>query len=632
MTPAATAAPPRRSRPPARATRLAGLAAALALAAGGCGRAPSGSTTGDPAVGPTKGDPWKAAAARLKKDTDLAGCKSALTVLGADAGPEDGKKPLALTDEALAALTAVVPLSADDAKEIRGAAFTDYDAVYLTDCFYLRDAANSLALAGLPPQRRAELAFDWVCRQVYLHPWVVRQGANSFATTALPPTAVLRRGFGSGLERMYVFLALLQQLDLDACLVGGPGGGRSTVPFTLAGAGQVPDTPAAREAVAARAPRGPFWAVGVLVGSDVRLFDPWRGRPFPMTLAQLRADPGAARAWFEDKANASGATVEDAKKATAFLAVPVSSLAPRMAALDAHLRRELGLRASFDPVALRAAFPDPKPAFWNAPDDPFAYGRAGRSYLPAEMGGSDRTEQSPMRLYESSLREQIPTAAVVSDPNLDRRLADLPPAARLRLDVLVRGSLGVAFVEPPNPRERIQRGQFHDAARDAVAKQEAFALGRERLRANKDAARNIDGWIEEARARYEDVTRAQTLTLNKAAEAEALQAVEKHWRTAGAQFLVDRATAEVGQAEASLLLALCNHELAERLQVRLERASSAEAGRLRPDARAAWEKAKSAWETYDQSSSAHAGFPGRAAHAKGLEARAVAMAAADAEK
>jgi hypothetical protein len=30
--------------------------------------------------------------------------------------------------------------------------------------------------------------------------------------------------------------------------------------------------------------------------------------------------------------------------------------------------------------------------------------------------------------------------------------------------------LGVSFVEPPNPRERVQRGRFQDAARELVTR------------------------------------------------------------------------------------------------------------------------------------------------------------------
>src|SRR5262249_43332740 len=148
---------------------------------------------------------------------------------------------------------------------------------------YLRDAAKSLNLTGLPPEKQAEYAFAWVCRQVYLHPWLRALGGNTFEPTALPPTAVLRRGFGSGLERMYVFLALLQHLGLDGCRVGPPDAAKIHV--------RLSEAEVKYPTVGLPVPRGPFWAVGVRVGNDVRLFDPWRSEPFPVTLNQLKANP-----------------------------------------------------------------------------------------------------------------------------------------------------------------------------------------------------------------------------------------------------------------------------------------------------------------------------------------------------
>jgi hypothetical protein len=596
-------------------------AAAVTVPGGGCGKAPgpAENKSTDP-VAEEKKEPWKVAAGRLKRETDLAACKAALLGLRVDTGTGDQKLP-ALSDEALAALAAVVPLSDADRDEIRGGPFSDHDAAYLADCFYLRDAARSLALTGLPLDRRADLAFAWVCRQVYIHPWLRRLGPQSFASTALPPTAVLRRGFGSGLERMYVFLALLQQLELDGCLVGPPAPG----PSTVTSLNTPVDTREALVALTASAPRGPFWAVGVRIGADVRLYDPWRGVPFPVTLNQLRSNPDAAKTWFEDKANASGATLEDAKKATVFLAVPVNSLSARMAAFESHLKGDLGAKVALDPKAVRAAFPDPKPAVWNPPQDAFAYGRTSRSYLPAELGGTD-TRPGRERLFEQSRFDQLPPE-VFKTPEA---LLDSPSAAE-RLRITAATGLGTFFVDPPNPRERIQRGQYQEAARDLVAKQEFFANGLERLRVNKDADQQIADWVTEAKRLYGEVNRAN---FNKDTEAEAVarQEVENHWKTAGAQFLIDRASADVGQAEASFLLALCKHEQAERLQTRLDRATGTEAERLKPDVAEAWKTALSLWRTYEQHASAHAGFPGRAEHGKALAARAAKLAEAVAKK
>jgi hypothetical protein len=618
MTPAPTPPDARPFRRAAAALPLAAALLAAALPGGGCSK-PVGTHASNDSTAP-RGDPWKAAAARLKKDTDFAACKQALANLNSDVSRQGGEKLPAITPEQLAALGAAVPLSPADREEIGGPVFSAHDPAYVADCLYLRDAARALDLAGLAPGEQADLAFAWVCRQVYLHPWP-RNVGTYFEPTALPPTAVLRRGFGSGIERMYVFLALLQQLGLDGCLVGGP-----DAAGVQSRQGPPIDYPTLPKL---RVPRGPFWAAGARVGGDVRLFDPFRGKPFPVTLGQLRANPDAAKGWFEDRTNFSGATLDDAKKATAFLAVPVNALSPRMALLQAKLGPELGAKFAFDLKALeamRAAFPDPKPAFWNPPADEFAYGRAARSYLPPEQGGGDRSPKDAARLYEMSLTAQIPASAF-------RVTEDLAPAAAQKLATGAIERLAVSFIEPPNPRERIQRGQFQDAAVDLVAKQEAFAAGLERLR-TADAgqqAEEIRAWAARTNQLYDDLTRAESVSKDPQAAADAAAQLNQQWKQRPAQLVVDKLSAEVGRAEAAYLLALCKHEQAERLQVRLGRAGGSDA-RVKADALDAWRTALNAWRTYEQLATAHAGFPGRADHARKLREEAAKFAEADAKK
>lgn len=585
--------------------------AALALSVVSCSKPPLPVDDKDGTAGP-KVEPWKAAPVKLRKETDPIATKAALAVLSGENLP-------ATSDESLAAIGKLIPLSDADRAELRPATFTNLDAAYLADCFYLRDAARSLALTGLPPERQADLAFAWVCRQVYLQPWP-RAFGNGFVPTVLPPTTVLRRGFGSGIERMYVFLALLQQLDLDPCLIGGPDAGdtRPTAIDSQSRGGPALAYPFIPDL---RVQRGPFWACGVRVGSDVRLYDPWRGTAFLVTLNQLKANPEAQKGWFEAKENISAATVDDAKRATAFLAVPVNALSARMALFEQNLKGELGVNCAFDLKELeakRAAFPDPKPAFWNPPADEFAYGRALRSYLPTDQGGTDPGPPGA-RLQDDNHRNQIPPSAFQTPEGL-KEIAFIH--VRLRAGFALVG----AFIEPPNPRERIQRGQFQDAAKDIVDKQDLFANGLERLRLTRDADQQIREWIAADNQLYTDLSRAESITKSKDAVAAAQVAIDAHERQEAAQLLVDQLSAKVGRAEASLLLALCKHEQAERLQVRLERAPPAEQARLKAEATSAWKTASAAWGTYEQTSSAHAGFPGRTEHARGLAKRAEVLA------
>jgi len=604
-------------------TSVAALSLCVAFLAG-CKKQPP-LTPADPRrLGQVPGKPWESAGKRLKADTDLAACKAALNGLNSElSNVADTPKPASLSPEAEAALTALVSLNAADRDEIRPSTFSAYDSAYLAECLYLRDAARSLLDLSSPtarpkdsaddPVARADLAFAWVCRQVYLNPWLIPVPGDPRRTmaTILPPMSVLRRGYGSGLERMYVFLALLQQMDLDGCLIGPPGA--KDVP-----AGDVAKSEDGKT-VLTGTPRGPFWAVGVRIGADVRLYDPWRGTAFPATLNQLKANPDAHKAWFEDKANVSGITAANVKQATVYLAVPVNALAPRMLALEDQLKADIGVNVSLNAAKLQADFPDPKPAFWNPPNDQFAYGRTARMFLPVDQGGTDPAERGPSRLFEANMRAQVPPG-VLQVPD---KLWEIPEAVeRLRLEVA--GTYALAFFEPPMPRERLQRGQFQAAASDLVLKQDRFAAGLARLRNSGDNLKELSEWIVQARNLY---TRMGLALADRDPEAKqaAAFAVENHWRTNGAivQAVVDRASSEVGLAEATMLLALCKHEQAERAQSRLERAPG---DGPRQSAVAAWEVALGQWRTYAEIAAAHAGFPGRAAHITALTERAEKLA------
>src|SRR5262249_27731506 len=122
MTPAANPPDPSRPRLLAGLSLAALLAASVAVAfsCGGCSKPPPPVQESTDTV---KGDPWKAAAVRLKKETDLVATKTALSALTADVSLQEGQKLPALSDEGFAALAALVPLSPADREEIRGAAF-----------------------------------------------------------------------------------------------------------------------------------------------------------------------------------------------------------------------------------------------------------------------------------------------------------------------------------------------------------------------------------------------------------------------------------------------------------------------------------------------------------------------------
>ena len=604
------------------------LASSLVLLSG-CGKPPV-VPIDDLKSGSKKTDPWDAVATRLRKDTDLAACKSALGQLNSDLSERtDIPAPAAISDDAAKALRTLVPLSNDDFSEIRPASYSSLDPAYLSDCFYLRDAARSLDPSGLPPVEVARLGFAWVCRQLHIQPWEL-QGTGYIP--AVPPTFALRRGHGSGLERAYVFLALLQQMGLDACLIGPPDAMKKPT------ANPVVDKDGQPISVVQK---GPFWAVGVRVGSEIALFEPWRGEPFPGpdgkgigTLAQVKANPNQLKAWLENKPAPWDVTADDLKNGSVFLTVPLSSLSPRMAMLEQKIREETSVRLAMDPIALRDRFTAAAPngpglsdvRFWNLGGDRFTYCRSLIAFLPLEEGGLDRAEPS-QRLHAQYLQSLLP-----------RSLVDIPrtlkPAAIERLGASILNIYANSFFVPPSPRERIQRGQFQDAARDLTQKLLIFGRGLERLRQLDPA--EVNDWCEGANAAYENLNAKRypdplQRTPQPDGDPEVLKAkeeIENYWRSrdAVARLLIDRSMAGIGRSEAAFLLALAKHEEAERQQVRVELLGG-DADRAREPATEAWREANNAWDSFlEQNSSASSTV--RTEHAKKLAARAKAFAAA----
>lgn len=594
------------------------------IALAGCGKSNSTATAenpGDaaPAVQPAA-DPWKEAATSLRRENSKAECKTTLTRLNLALGEQpDREKPSEVTPEAMKNLASVVPLSEMDRHEIASASFTPLDGPYLAECFYLRDAARSLDAAGLPPAQQATLAFEWVCRQVYLNPWALKLEQNRIAT-ALTPSQVLPRGYGSGLERAYVFLGLLQQLGLDGCFIGPPDSSDKFATFFPLGADGKP---------LPGFPRGPFWAVGVLVGKDILLFDPWRGEAFPGTegkgtgtLAQIRANPEQLRSWFDDKTHPWLVTPAEVKAATIYLARPVSSWAPRLAMLESKCTGDVSVKLFTEPSALLARFTEAAKAanatvaFWNPERDRFSYNHTLAANLPKDDGGWDDAPNSMYQVWGMAVREQIPPIDFRRTPEL----AGAETGLVSRLEDIARNALYVIFLTPPTARERLQRGQFQEAARMLVEKQDLFRRGIELV--NSDRSR-VKPWIEKMNKHY---VAFETARLNRTPTDEARDLIEQGLRSdPSGQQLVDALTAEYGVAEATFQLAICKNELAERAQARFEQATT-NRDRLHDDAKRAWAVARDSWDSYDFRGRIQANMPGRAEYVKTMSERAKTMA------
>ncbi|HXD86413.1 MAG TPA: hypothetical protein VN641_07955 [Urbifossiella sp.] len=578
--------------------RSALFAAALsALALTGCGK-PATTDKAATAAEVSKTDPWEQVARQLRRDNDLAACKVALGQLNNDLA-ERTDVPVAapISDSAAKSLQAIVPLSKDDLAEVRAGSYSGLDSVYLADCFYLRDSAQSLDASALPPAEQARLAFAWTCRQLVLEPWT----SGGLVIPAIPTTYALQRGSGSGLERAYVFLALLQQMGIDGCLIGPPGSDAKTT-ATIGADGK----PLANQ-------NGPFWAVGARIGKDILLFEPWRGEPFPGPagkgigiLAQIKSDPNQLKAWIDDKSDPWKVALDDVKQATVVLAVPLSSLSPRMALLEQKIRGETGVRLAMAPAELQARFASAAPdgpglanvKFWNPPTDRSTYTRVLSTFLPPEEGGRDVDDptQQILNMYRSSL---LPT-------NMPRLPEGLHPSAVQRIALAIVNQYVAAFFTAPSPRERIQRGQFQDAARDLTNKRQEFGRGQERLQ--KVDLGELAAWTKAAAEVYDNLEASRypnkgQLTPQPDSDPEVANAralVDEFWRKQGgtARLILDRSAAAVSFGEASYLLALVKHEQAERKQERAEYAGSGESQRAREAAADAWREAINAWSAF----------------------------------
>src|SRR5262249_6067607 len=151
----------------------------------------------------------------------------------------------------------------DELEDVRGSRFTKLDGHHLELCYLLRDAAYALQTQGRPPLEQAERCFQWVVRQVAL------REREKGEKDLLPPSFVLRIGQGSAHERALLFLAVLDQLGLDGCMI------------------------------ALRGDPARYWLPGVFVKekdrSEIYLFDTRLGMPLPgpggkgiATLSQVR--------------------------------------------------------------------------------------------------------------------------------------------------------------------------------------------------------------------------------------------------------------------------------------------------------------------------------------------------------
>lgn len=572
------------------------------------GRTPEGTRPTGP-TGPTQVNQLDAARTALTRGTDLAACRSALQQINAYLAREPRDRPPPLGTDQAARLEKLFGLDKGARAEIAEAGFTRLDAYHLDRCFLMRDAAHSLAVRGVrgrsgrplrpTPVEQASAAFAWVVRQVRQQE---RPGGS------VPPAFVLRRGWGTALERALIFLALLEQVGdegaaaVRGCLVSCPG-----------------------KDGAAR-----LWACGVLVGErpDVYLFDPRLGLPLPgpggrgvATLAEVCGNPAVLGQLNLDDKHRYDVTPEQARKAELILVCPLSALAPRMRVLQDQLlppvvRVRLAREPEKDLAALKAAA-----------DAPGVKGvtvsvRKGvatllRSFLPSEEGGTDKGLRYARFNLDLAPWEALP-AVIRDNPRLG---ASSTQGQRLR--ELFVGSFIDAVMKPGKARDLVLRGRFAKATPE-LSMDLSVARDEQKLRLPTEGLEQaVQQWAMRAQGAYAAHLRARG---SPEALAEASGRVAELWApNQPVPALLITAVARQRAAGLTYQLGLCMHEQAKRGQARLDLAARAggeppsEADRT--SAREAWEDARNWWKRFGE----EYGSRPEAAAARRLRGEAEAM-------
>ena len=509
----------------------------------------------------------------FRRSTDLAACRGALQQLNADLARRPHLKPPALGDQEQRFLREQLQCTDDEIDEIASNSFTLLDGHYLEQCFLLRDAAQALP-AG-KAETRIQAAFAWVTRQVRL---------VDGQTEPSPAAHVLRRGWGSDRDRVVVFLALLDQLDVLGCMV----------------------------AVADKNALYP-WLPGAVVGKDVLLFDTRLGGPLPgpdnqgyLTLAALRRQPDVVR---QLSVYNYDVTPEQAARLEVHVVSPLSALSPRMHKLQ-HLLNFSGVQLAQNPVARLASLRKTVQALPGAPmevrfwsgRDWAAPGRLLRSFLPPEEGGADATRER-QRKYELSL---------TSLSALPRRVEAL--SEKTELGARMRDQFEQPFIDfmqrAGEPRDLLLRGRYDEAVQRLIQKRDEIDQLRGALRQQPELEVVFNEWCARAELAQQELLVAQQRA-EKQRTAETGLALEKakdqmnqswlawvkqpasgpDWQRHPRRFLLGTSQAPIA-VEAAYLLALAKLEQAEQVQ-------AAETGKQASAAvDRAWQAALEWWQKY----------------------------------
>jgi hypothetical protein len=532
----------------------------------------------------------------LKDQGDASACRSALKQLNACLSRAADRQPQLLTAAREKFLRERVGLDPAEIQEVGAVKFTLLDGAYLEGCILLRDAAQALDVEHLSPLERAQVAFDWMCREIWREDQSAASGQER--EKLIPTMYVLRRAHGSDLDRSVAFLDMMHQLGQEGCLVCVPSADRGFM------------RP---------------WLVGVLIKGDIYLFDVRLGVPVPGsqgqpgTLKDLVAHPEALSAFDAGAERRYDVTAKDVKEAQLWLAPPLSALAGRMNLLEGLWGASNGVRLSSDPEALLSHFQEANRGgvlvrFIPRRLDGESPIVALRRFLPPDQGGTDFSQR--LARFESAMVNWPSFPAIVDRVSPP----DREPGRHLR--ALFQWRFTSIMLPPGSPRDQMLRGYFDEAAEALINARDEVSKFRAMLQSDDTIGQDFVKWHQEAVKAYADYYHAENSRPPDAnLMREALREKDQAWRRGDqvvSALLVGSAAERLGRMQ-NRLLAMCTHEAAERRQRHMGRHRDGVGADSQGSTREAWKVAADWWQTCIAASPATMD-PGRIWRAQALEA------------
>jgi tetratricopeptide (TPR) repeat protein len=409
-------------------------------------------------------------------------------------------------------LVASLPESDRDLQPMRDLV-TDKFLVF--DCFYLQEAVT---LRNIARDARGEQA-DELARATKLFEWVVRNialmqpgelGADSAGQPLEPnhlPYQSIFLGRGEVIDRAWVFVLLCRQLGLDAAVLALPGDSADAPPRA--------------------------WAVGVLIGGELYVFDPQLGLPIPAAqgqgvakLAELAADDALLRRLDLDAEHPYPVTAAQLAGTIALVEGSPGYLSRRMKLVESRLtgdrRIVLATQPSIVAEALRKCPGVREAQLWRLPYERLRY-------------------QASPDVTASSKREMLAFQVETMPKNYQEVVVELARGRTLHLAGRYAGEVGEESANRSYQRARVADA---DLAAAKLSADELVAL-----RAAKQSASYWLALVAFERGRFDSAL--EHLDKRVLASPEGAGTANNPWREAGL-YLKARAHEALGQIDQSI--------------------------------------------------------------------------------